>query len=239
MTQPTFITVKTRRINPPQDNFVDALKEALPSVKEGDVICISAKVVAIHEGRCVKGEKDDFVEKETNWWLPRENNAYGFRLSIIHHALIASAGIDKSNSGDYLTLLPKDPTASAKYFHKIIKEKYNVKKIAVIITDSHSTPLRQGTTGVAIGAYGVETIKDYRGKKDLFGHTLQISRSNMIDPIASAAVNLMGEGNEQTPIVIVRNWPNLIFVQKDTWQDLTIDPEDDVYWHMLKIFKRT
>jgi len=225
-------------MHPPKDDLIAALEESLPEIKNGDVLCISSKVIAIDEGRCVQGNKDDFIQEETNLYIPREKNKYRFCLSIIHHALISSAGIDKSNSGDYLTLLPKNPSASAKRICLWIKEKYSISDIAVIVTDSHTTPLRNGISGISIGAYGMQPLKDYRKTKDLFDYEIKMSRSNMIDPIASAAVNIMGEGNEQTPIVLVRNWPNVQFCIEDTWQDFVVDPEDDVYWPLLKEFKR-
>ncbi|MFZ2587140.1 MAG: coenzyme F420-0:L-glutamate ligase [Alphaproteobacteria bacterium] len=158
-------------------------------------------------------------------------------LTIIHNALIASAGIDQSNSAGYLTLLPKDPTASAKKIWSWLKDEYGLQNIAVIVTDSHCTPLRWGTSGIAIGAYGINPLRDYRGTKDLFGYVMKVSQSNMLDPLASAAVNLMGEGNEQTPVVIVRNWPGVVFREDDIWKDFVIEPKADVFWPLLQVFK--
>jgi dihydrofolate synthase / folylpolyglutamate synthase len=234
---PQLIPVKTAVMMPPKDDLFRLLKDALPPLRDGDVVCITSKVISIHEGRCVKGEVGPLVPQETDWWLPSELNSYGFELTIVHHALIASAGIDRSNSNGYLTLLPKDPTASATYIRQWMMETWGIKQLGVIVTDSHVTPLRWGTSGVAIGARGIKPLRDYRGKPDIFGQAMRVSQSNMIDPLAAAAVNLMGEGSEQIPVVIIRNWPGLVFSEDDIWKDFAIPPEDDLLWPLLKVFE--
>ncbi len=239
-TSPQLWAIKTRIMQPPQDDFYTALAENLPPLQNGDVLCVSAKVLAIHEGRCVPQDaatRDALVEQETDLWLPRELNTYGFMLSIIHHALIASAGIDESNSGDYFTLLPKNPTESARQLRAHLMQTHGLTELAVIVTDSHVTPLRWGTQGVAIGAYGLEPLRDYRGTPDLFGRTMKVSQHNIIDALAVASVSLMGEGAECTPAVLVRQWPNLVFTDEDTWHKLVVDPAADVFAPLLEIFE--
>jgi hypothetical protein len=46
------IPIKTRVLTPPQDDLFAVLDEYLTDVQEGDIIAISSKVVALHEGRC-------------------------------------------------------------------------------------------------------------------------------------------------------------------------------------------
>jgi F420-0:gamma-glutamyl ligase len=64
----TLIPVKTRPLVPPRDNLWDALDPALPPLKEGDVIAITPKIAAIHQGRCVPvgsvRDKEQLVEAE-------------------------------------------------------------------------------------------------------------------------------------------------------------------------------
>ncbi len=241
---PTLIPVKTRALLPPHDDLCAALKEALPPLKNGDVLCLTSKVVSIDEGRCMPCEgrtlqdlKRTVVPQETPWWLPPEMNRYGFMLTIVHHVLLSNAGIDESNSNGYFTFLPENPTASAKRLNNWLKETYGLKKMAVIIADSQCTPLRYGASGVAIGAHGIRPVRDYRGSTDIFNRELRFAQSNMLDPLAAAAVNLMGEGAEQTPAVIIRDWPGLEFSEKNIWDDFVIEPEDDLFWPLLQAFR--
>src|SRR3989344_4124826 len=67
-----------------------------------------------------------------------------FNLSIKYHALMLSAGIDKSNAGGYYVLPLKNPNASAKKIRNFVKKEFKLKKLGVIIIDSHTTPLRYG-----------------------------------------------------------------------------------------------
>ena len=48
---------------------------------------------------------------------------------------------------------------------------------------------------------------EVRGKKDLFGRTLRITRKAVGDQLASAALVLMGESDEAVPMVLIRNAP--------------------------------
>jgi F420-0:gamma-glutamyl ligase len=68
-----------------------------------------------------------------------------------------------------------------------------------------------GASGVALGWSGFEALKDYRGKPDIFGRPFKVSRANIAGGLASAAVLVMGEGAEQTPIVLIENLPFIKF----------------------------
>jgi F420-0:gamma-glutamyl ligase len=81
------------------------------------------------------------------------------------------------------------------------------KRIGVIITDSRTQPLRIGTIGLALAASGFEPIADERGKPDLFGRPLQVTKRALADELATAAEILMGETDERVPVVLIRNAP--------------------------------
>ena len=140
--------------------------------------------------------------------------------------ILANAGIDHSNvddSNEIVSLLPKDSNQSAKQLKKEIETLSN-KQIAIIITDSIGRPWRKGTTGVALGSAGIETIRDLRGEKDMFGRKLMVSETADADSLASAACLLMGEGNNATPVVLIRGYETVISDQ-DTRQ--LIRPKDE------------
>ena len=77
-------------------------------------------------------------------------------------------------------------------------------RLGVLVTDSIGRPWRLGTVGTAIGCAGVLALDDLRGKPDLFGRELQVSEVAVADSLAAAAVLLMGEAAEGTPLVIIR-----------------------------------
>lgn len=239
-----FIAVKTRAFVPPKDDLYQVIDESMPQLRDGDVVLVTSKVVSIHEGRCVPvtdvPNKDALIIQEAEHAITREyfSTAQKFLLTIKHNTLIPSSGIDESNANGHYILWPKDPTKSAHEICLYLRRKYNSNKIAVIITDSHTTPLRWGVTGIAIGSWGLEPLHDYRGTPDIFGRTLEVTRASVIDPLAAAAVMLMGEGAEQQPFVIARDAPHVVFTDIDTHQKIAIALEDDLYAPLLKVFKK-
>lgn len=237
-----FIKVKTRKLLPPKDSIYKIFDEHLPKLKEGDVIFITSKILAIHQGRTVKvGE----VNKKKLIYSEAEKVAEGptykgqkFYLTIKDYTLIPSAGIDESNGNGYYILWPKNTQKLLKEIWQYLKKKYKLKNLGVVSTDSHTTPLRWGVTGISTGFYGFKPLKDMRGEKDIFGRKLKATQVNLVDGYSSAAVILMGEGSEQVPIVILRGAKNLQFTNKDTYKDLVIEPKDDIYRSLFKHFRK-
>lgn len=215
-----FIPVKTRVLQPPKDDLFAVLDESLTDVQEGDVLLISSKVVAIGEGRCVSmddADKQVLVKQEATVSIPRKY--WGTPLTIAHHAFIGTAGIDESNADGHYVLLPKDPFQSAKDIYTYCKARFELKKLGIVITDSHSVPMRYGAIGVAIGFWGFRPLKSHVGEADLFGREMRIEKSNLADSLAAGASMVMGEVAEQQPVVIARDVPSLEFCegnQKDT-----------------------
>jgi len=78
--------------------------------------------------------------------------------------------------------------------------------VAVIISDTHGRPLREGEINIAIGVAGISPIRDRRGEKDLFGYTLRIKRTAIADELASAAELVMGQADEGIPAAIIRGY---------------------------------
>jgi dihydrofolate synthase / folylpolyglutamate synthase len=238
-----FIRVKTRKFLPPKDKLFQLLDKYLPKLYEGDIVFITSKILAIHQGRCVlisdQVSKQNLISKEADLIMPRyESRGVGYTLTIKNYTLIASAGIDESNANGYYILWPNHPEKSAQQICQYLKKKNKLKKIAIIITDSHITPLHAGTTGVAIGFFGLKPLRDYRKKPDIFGRKLKVTRSNLVDGLAAGAVMCMGEGKEQTPIAIARGFKDIKFTNKKTFKDFVIDPKEDLYFPLLKNFKK-
>ena len=235
--------IKTRVFLPPQDDLFSLIKESFANVKlkEKSIIVITSKIVSIGQGQCVKKDsvkdKDALIKKEADYYLDRDQVPQGYVvLTMKNNILIPSAGIDESNSNEYYILWPKHPFKAAKEIYDFIKENYHLKDFGLIISDSHCTPLRSGTQGVSIAYAGFYPLKDYRGKEDIFKRKLKMSQSNIADSLAAAAVIVMGEGNEQTPIAVIEDIDFVEFKEFDPTKNnpLNIDKDDDIYAPLLK-----
>lgn len=225
-----FIPIKTRIMKPPQDDLLAVLDESLTDVREGDVVLISSKVVAIHEGRCLEKSKvnlESLTKIESDLLI--ERSYWKSPLVVKYHAFLGASGIDESNGNGFYVLLPEDTFASATTIRTWLKEKYKLSELGVVITDSHSVPFRFGATGIALGWAGIEPIEDCRGRKDLFGREINYERSNLVDGLAAGANVLMGEVDECTPVVIARNVPRIKFTEANTKGKLFVDFKEDTF----------
>lgn len=219
---------------PPKDNLWELL-ESIKSLGENCVVAVTSKVVAIAEGRCIPlGEitKDELAMKEADRYIPREMSPGGWVLHTIkNNTLIASSGVDESNGAGFYILWPKNPQASAKKIRQFLRKKFKINNLGVMITDSRLVPLRRGVVGVAIGYFGFLPLRDYRGKKDLFGRKFTMETSNLPDSLATAAVLEMGEGAEQTPLAVISDIPYIKFSK--TFQNIKIPEKEDMFYPFL------
>lgn len=225
--------IKTREFLPPKDDLFDLLS-CIKSLEEDSVVAITSKVVAIGEGACIevsKIDKDELIKREADKYLPREAVPDSLVIQTIkNNMIIASAGVDESNGNGYFILWPKDSNKSAKKIWQFLKKKFKLNYLGVIITDSRLIPLRQGVVGYAIGFYGFNPIKNYIGKKDIFGREFKMETSNIPDSLASAAVLEMGEGAERQPIAIISDL-SLEFSDED--YNVDIEPKKDMFYPFL------
>lgn len=231
-----IIPIKTRTFLPPKDDIFPTLEKIVKKLRENDVLVITSKIVAIGEGRCVLAStpkaRRELIREESDF--PPFSRFKNSMFSIKGNTIIASAGIDESNGNGYLVLWPKDPMRSAKKIWTFLRKKSLIRNLGVVISDSYCTPLRSGVIGTSIGFYGLHPVRNHIGKKDIFGRLLKFSKSNVVDSVASAAVAVMGETDEQIPLAIVRGVPSLRCTARDTRAELFIDPKKDIYYPLLK-----
>jgi dihydrofolate synthase / folylpolyglutamate synthase len=234
-----IIPIKTRVLHPPKDNLIEVLDAALPILEEGDVVTITSKVVAIHEGRCIPIEgtdKEALVRREADLLsYPPERSK---PITLTNHALILTSGIDESNGEGHYILLPKDSFESARKIRAYLMERYALTELGVVITDSHSLPFRYGAMSVAIGCWGFEPIESHIGRPDLFGREMVYSKTNIPDAIAAATTLVTGECDEAQPITIQRGIPNLVYTDKDPRPTFFVPYEEDIYRDLFKDFKK-
>src|SRR3989344_2472484 len=202
--------------------------EHIKSLQEGSIIVVTSKIIALSEKRTAvaenPGTKDTLIHSESDFAV---RTKYVW-LTLKDGMLMASAGIDESNANGKLILLPKDSFKTASELRKALKRKYKIKKLGVLVTDSRTMPLRAGVIGVALGYAGFKGARDYRGKPDIFKRKFIFSRTNVADSLATTAVLVMGEGNEQQPLAIIQQAP-VEFCEKTNRKELIIDPADDVH----------
>lgn len=223
------------------EKFIDSF---VPKLHEHDIVVVTSKVIAICEGAVVKiGEmsRDELVESQADYFIPAQTNPYGFHITIKKNTLIASAGIDQSNGDGNYILWPTDPQKSANVIREYLCSKFNVKEVGVLVTDSHILPFRWGTVGTAIAHSGFEALNSYIGKPDIFGRNLKVTNSNISEGLAASAVVVMGEGDEQTPIAIIKDAIFVRFQDRNPSPEeiakLTISKEEDIFAPFLNAVK--
>src|SRR3990167_9545535 len=210
------------------DNLFTFIGRYFRRVPERSIIVVTSKIVALAEKRTVVAKNDKTKERliraESEFALPTK---YAW-LTVKDGMVMASAGIDESNANGKLILLPKDSFKTARFLRDKLRQKYGVRHLGVLITDSRTIPLRAGVTGVALGYAGFLGVKDYRGTPDIFGRKFKFSRTNIADSLAAAAVLVMGEGNERQPLTIIEK-ARVEFCDRVKRAELYIDIQEDMY----------
>lgn len=197
------------------------------ALRDGDICVIAQKIVSKVEARTVdlaslsvgtvaremadatgrEPEMTQAILDESSEILRTHPAAIIARHRTGH--VLANAGIDASNveGGDCGTVLlwPADPDASARAIRDDLRA-ISGARIGVVIADSMGRAWRIGTVGTAIGVAGVTILDDRRGQAvDLFGRTLQATIIAVADSIAAMGALAMGEGDEGTPVALIRS----------------------------------
>ena len=219
-----MLTLMPVAVRPKSSRFdiVSLIEENLGArLRDGDILVISSKFVAVSEGRVARlssvraGRRakqlaaGNRMDERICELVLRESDEVvggipGFVLASKDGLLTPNAGIDKSNvRHGSVVLYPRRPELSAWRVREALKFSRGV-SVGVVICDSRLSPTRRGTTGVAVASSGVEAVLDMRGRKDLFGNVLKVTSQGVADDLSSAAEILMGESDEGTPMVLVR-----------------------------------
>jgi putative folate metabolism gamma-glutamate ligase len=235
--------IKTRILQPPKDDLLAVIKSVIKKLPEKSILAITSKVVAIGQGQCIPRDqvkfKDQLIISQSDKYLDRKLVPQNAVMHTIKNNLfIPSSGIDESNANNYYIIWPKNPAKTSYEIWKFLRKNYKTKKFGVIITDSHTIPLRRGVTGISLGYFGFEPIKNYVGTRDLFGRKLKITQANYVDSLATSAVLIMGEGKESTPMSLITDIPFIKFINhkyiaKTKYSTLEIEEKTDLYYPLL------
>jgi coenzyme F420-0:L-glutamate ligase/coenzyme F420-1:gamma-L-glutamate ligase len=172
-------------------------------VADGDVVVVTQKVVSKAEGRLVpERDRAGAIEDETARVVAARDDLV---IAETRHGFVcANAGVDASNVGaGMLTLLPKDPDASAATLREAFRAHLGVERLGVIVTDTFGRPWREGLVDVAIGVAGLPATLDLRGTTDSGGRTLEATVVALADQVAAATGLVMGKA-EGVPAALVR-----------------------------------
>ena len=196
---------------------------ALP-LRDDDILVVTQKIVSKAEGAIVdlttieprpevveyarRFDRDprqvELVLREAKRVVRMENGLV--ITETLHGFVCANGGIDASNvgprSGDIVTLLPRDPDASADGIRAAVRERLG-HDLPVIVSDSFGRPWRFGIVDVAIGVSGLLPLDDLRGTPDADGRVMKSTVRAVADEIASAAELVLGK-TARRPIALVR-----------------------------------
>jgi coenzyme F420-0:L-glutamate ligase/coenzyme F420-1:gamma-L-glutamate ligase len=220
-----------------------AMVTAKFELEDGDVVVFAQKAVSKAEGRVVRladiepsdyarelaGETQD--PRRIEAILGEARRVVRVREPLViaetrHGFICASAGVDSSNAPEpgMLVLLPLDPDASAERLRDRFRELAG-RDVGVLVSDSFGRPWRQGTIDVALGAAGIEVLRDLRGHRDRVGYELHATMIAVADEIASAAELVMGKV-DGVPVAVVRG---LEVAGDGRARDLVIPEERDLF----------
>ena len=201
---------EVRRGDDLADHLLAALGES--ALADGDVVCVTSKVVSKAEGRIAEGDRADVIVGETRRLVARRD-----QLSIVVNRLgltMAAAGVDASNvEPGRVLLLPEDPDASARGLRTSIASRAGA-NVAVMMSDTAGRPWREGQTDIAIGAAGLRVLEDHAGRVDPYGNTLHVTAPAVADELAGAAELAAGKLGRR-PFVVVRGRADLVLAADD------------------------
>ncbi len=189
-------------------------------LQDGDILVVAQKAISKIEGRVVR--LDDVEPSARAREIAGKGDAR--RIEVIlreakrvvrtrgslvitetrHGFVCASSGVDSSNAPEpgTLVLLPVDPDDSAARLRSALRG-LTGRDVGIVVSDSFGRPWRQGTTDVAVGAAGVEVLRDLRGERDPNGYELHSTVIALADEIAGAAELVLGK-LDRVPVAIVR-----------------------------------
>jgi coenzyme F420-0:L-glutamate ligase/coenzyme F420-1:gamma-L-glutamate ligase len=211
------------------DNLAELICRAAENqstpIQNGDILVVTHVVVSRAEGKIVNLDEvvpSEFAKNIAEQYrkdpalvevVLRESKSIkrmddGKLITETKHGFVcANSGVDKSNvPGERnVAMLPEDSDSSAEKIRKKIM-RLSQCDVAVIISDTHGRPLREGEINVAIGVAGMKPLRNRRGEKDLFGYVLRVKNTAIADELASAAELVIGQADEGIPVAIIRGY---------------------------------
>jgi coenzyme F420-0:L-glutamate ligase/coenzyme F420-1:gamma-L-glutamate ligase len=203
------------------EKIIQALEKNSLQLQEGDILVIAHTIISIAEGKLYNQDEVEVSAEARHIAGSTDSDAKRIEVALreaediirsspilitrTKHGIITDyTGIDVSNAPlGYFLAIPDNPNQSAEEISKIVSGKFGF-NIPVIICDTQGRPWRRGAINLAIGYHGLSPFSRNAGKKDLYGNVLRSSLVCLADELAAAAELVMGQANEQIPVVIIR-----------------------------------
>ena len=218
----------------PGTDLIDVITDAAgATLKDGDILVVTSKIVSKAEGRLVAADdREDAITAETVRVVATRLSAGGHTTRIVENKLgivSAAAGVDASNTPEgTVLLLPVDPDASARAIAAGLRERLGV-AVGVIVSDTLGRAWREGQTDSAIGAGGVHVFEDLRGRTDAEGRPLVVTMPCVADELAAAADLVKGKAS-RLPVAVVRGRSDLVgSLDLPGARSIVRDPERDMF----------
>ena len=227
-------------------NALQRTPGALP-LTDGDVLVVTQKIVSKAEGAVIDltgvvpgeealefGRRYDRDPRQVQVVLDEARRVVRMENGVLitetsHGFVCANGGVDASNvgahSGSLVTLLPRDPDASAASIRAAIHTRFGV-DTPVVVSDSFGRPWRWGIVDVAIGVSGLVPLDDLRGSPDADGRIMRSTVRAVADELASAAELVLGKSAGR-PVALVRG---AVFTRGEgSIRDVIIPRENDLF----------
>ena len=225
----------------------DAIERSGHGLSADDILVVTHKIVSKAEGQLVDlrtvspsalatsiAERFGKDARQVEVVLRESSRIVRMDRGVIiaetaHGLICANAGVDASNvgpqSGDLVTLLPRDPDASAGRIRAALQARFGT-DIAVVISDSFGRPWRWGIVDVALGVSGLLPLEDLRGQPDADGRVMRTTVRAVADELASAAELALGK-TAGRPVALVRGAQPP--TGEGTSRDLVIPEANDLF----------
>lgn len=192
------------------DDLAGLLAEALTPLapQDGDVLCVSTKIVSKAQGLRVPAEQRDRAVADLAVRTVARRLHTRVVTSVVQipsGPVMAAGGVDSSNAPEGPLLLPEDPDACARGLRAALSAALDV-DLGVLLTDTSSRIWRVGVGDIALGAAGVAALQDLRGGTDADGRPLTVTVRNLADELAAAADLVKGKSSG-VPAALVRGVP--------------------------------
>src|SRR6266446_1122313 len=164
--------------------------KGIPDIKKGDDI---GRLIA---GR-VEDQGDQFQQGD---------------IAVISQKIVSKAEgrvlpLSKIIPSDFAKTIANETGKDPRQVEVVLRESKKIIRMrgGHIITETFGRAWRIGQVNFAIGISGMRPIHDYRGTKDMYRRTLQVTEIAVADELASAAELVMNKA-DRIPVVIVRGY---------------------------------
>jgi coenzyme F420-0:L-glutamate ligase/coenzyme F420-1:gamma-L-glutamate ligase len=205
------------------DDLAALVLAVSPPLRDGDIVVVTHKAVSKNESRvidlgtvqpsarAVEVAADHSDPRLVEVILRESRRILRQRGPLLvvetHHGLVcANAGVDRSNAPqpDAVVLLPSDPDASADRLRAALEAETGA-RLGVVVADTMGRAFREGIIGTAIGASGLEALRDLTGAVDPNGYTMSNTVVAIADELAAAADLAFGK-LDRVPFVLIRGY---------------------------------